>query len=166
VWLYFNYQPDAAGAWLDLDAELRSDIRTAHDVRATHRLAGVLLTWLTPAVCVLALVRRHRPTHWVGVVVAAFAVVFVGFTGYLLPWDQVGMWAVTVGTDLRGFRFLGGDNVRFVLLDGRQIDAATLLRWLYVHLTVGLFLFALIGWLVRHRKPGPRGCVSNACSIA
>jgi hypothetical protein len=54
----------------------------------------------------------------------------LAFTGYLLPWDQLALWAVTVGTNMMGYMPVFGSQVRFELLGGFEIGPATLLRWI------------------------------------
>ena len=80
----------------------------------------------------------------------------LAFTGYLLPWDQLALWAVTVGTNMMGFTPVFGDQVRFVLLGGKQIGAETLLRWYVLH--VLMLPFVLVIFLAIHfwrvRKDG------------
>ena len=50
----------------------------------------------------------------------------LSFTGYLLPWDQLALWAVTVGTNMMWYTPVFGEQVRFVLLGG-EIGTDTLL---------------------------------------
>ena len=65
------------------------------------------------------------------------ATLTASFTGYLLPWDQLALWAVKVPTSSSGFRFLfGDDRVRFVLLGGSEVAVATLKRWFILHTIV------------------------------
>ena len=47
----------------------------------------------------------------------------LSFTGYLLPWDQLALWAVAVGTNMMGYTPVFGKEVRFVLLGGAEIGA-------------------------------------------
>ena len=51
----------------------------------------------------------------------------LSFTGYLLPWDQLALWAVTVGTNMGGYSPVLGDQVRFALLGSAEIGTETLL---------------------------------------
>ena len=81
-------------------------------------------------------------------------VVLAVLTGYLLPWDQLALWAVTVGENLRGYLPLFGDRVRFVLLGGAEVSPQTLLWWLLAHgllavLSTGLIIAAWRAILVR-----------------
>jgi quinol-cytochrome oxidoreductase complex cytochrome b subunit len=80
----------------------------------------------------------------------------LSFTGYLLPWDQLALWAVAVGTNMMGYSPVIGEQVRFVLLGGVEIGAETLLRWYVLH--VLLFPFVTVIFLAIHfwrvRKDG------------
>ena len=80
----------------------------------------------------------------------------LSFTGYLLPWDQLALWAVTVGTNMMGYTPVFGEQVRFVLLGGVEIGTDTLLRWYVLH--VLLLPFVLVIFMAIHfwrvRKDG------------
>ena len=72
----------------------------------------------------------------------------LSFTGYLLPWDQLAFWAVTVGTSMADFvPFIGGE-VREILLGGDQVGSQTLLRFYVLH--VAVLPVALVGFLMVH----------------
>jgi quinol-cytochrome oxidoreductase complex cytochrome b subunit len=58
------------------------------------------------------------------------------FTGYLLPWDQLGLWAVRVGTDLKGYRPAFGSQARFVVIGGSEISKSMLWRRFVIHTAV------------------------------
>ena len=74
-----------------------------------------------------------REFNWViGVNLLQFTLL-LSFTGYLLPWDQLALWAVTVGTNMMGYTPVFGEQVRFVLLGGVEIGTDTLLRWYVLH---------------------------------
>jgi quinol---cytochrome c reductase cytochrome b subunit, bacillus type len=77
----------------------------------------------------------------------------LAFTGYLLPWDQLAVWAVTVGTEMAGFTPLFGQQVQFVLLGGTVIGPETLLRWYVLHvLALPFFLTIFLAvhfWRIR-----------------
>ena len=94
----------------------------------------------------------------------------MAFTGYLLPWDQLGYWAITVGTNMaRATPLLGhegpfsyilgmkaNNDIRFALLGGTMIDAPALLR-AYVWHCVGIPVVAAALMMVhfwRVRKDG------------
>jgi quinol-cytochrome oxidoreductase complex cytochrome b subunit len=78
---------------------------------------------------------------------------FLSFTGYLLPWDQLAYWAVTVGTNIASSVPVVGPSVRELLIGGRTIEQATLIRFYVLHVIVlpgalGV-LFAYHMWRVR-----------------
>ena len=77
----------------------------------------------------------------------------LSFTGYLLPWDQLALWAVAVGTNMMGYTPVFGQEVRFVLLGGAEIGSDTLLRWYVLHVLflpcVIVIFMAIHFWRVR-----------------
>jgi quinol-cytochrome oxidoreductase complex cytochrome b subunit len=84
------------------------------------------------------------------------ATLFLSFTGYLLPWDQLAFWAVTVGTNIASSVPLVGPQIRELLIGGRAIEQATLLRFYVLHvIMLPLGLGALFGYhMWRVRKDG------------
>src|SRR3712207_9144571 len=77
------------------------------------------------------LFRSYKPPrefNWVVGVVLLLLTLLLAFTGYLLPWDQLAIWAVQVGTSMAGFTPVFGQQVQFVLLGGVEIGPETLLR--------------------------------------
>ncbi len=141
VALYFLYRPSAVAGWNDrLPASEERDVWLAHAVQLAHHLAA----WLTVATAVAAAIvmtiarapRGRRVTGagiGAGIVVAALGAFF---TGLLLPWDQLALWAVTVGSDLRGYKVLFEPTVRFVIMDNVELDKGSVVRWLLVHVLV------------------------------
>jgi quinol-cytochrome oxidoreductase complex cytochrome b subunit len=89
-------------------------------------------------------------------VVLLLLTLLLSFTGYLLPWDQLALWAVTVGTNMMGFTPVFGSDVRFALLGSREISGDTLLRWYVLH--VLLLPFVIVIFMAVHfwrvRKDG------------
>ncbi len=135
-------------------------------IRAVHRIAAHLMV----AVVFLHLVRvfltgaykngtgrgQRREWNWVLGVVMIVLTLFLSFTGYLLPWDQLAYWAVTVGTNIASSVPFVGPQMRELLIGGRSIDQATLLRFYVLHV---IFLPAGLGALLayhmwRVRKDG------------
>ena len=114
-----------------------------------------------------------REFNWVIGVILLTLTLLLSFTGYLLPWDQLAIWAITVGSNMaRATPFLGhegpgaallsfgglnfihaGDDVRFALLSGRFVGEATLLRFYVLHCVgfplVAATLMAIHFWRVR-----------------
>jgi ubiquinol-cytochrome c reductase cytochrome b subunit len=80
--------------------------------------------------------KRPRELTWVSGVILFLGTVALGFTGYLLPWDQEGYWATTVGTSMAGYVPVIGDFLVQVLRDGAKVSGATLTRFYAVHMLV------------------------------
>jgi quinol-cytochrome oxidoreductase complex cytochrome b subunit len=76
-------------------------------------------------------------------VILLLLTLLLSFSGYLLPWDQLALWAVTVGTNMAGFVPVIGDQVKFALLAGVEVSAATLLRFYVLHVLAFPFIIVL-----------------------
>jgi quinol-cytochrome oxidoreductase complex cytochrome b subunit len=108
--------------------------------------------------------KRPREFNWVVGVVLLLLTLALSFTGYLLPWDQLAFWAITVGTSIVAYFPVVGEPARYLLLGGYEIGQAALLRFYVLHcillpLVMG-FLIALHFWRVRKDggiavPPGP-----------
>ena len=75
--------------------------------------------------------KAPREFNWVIGVCLLLVTLFLSFTGYLLPWDQLAFWAVTVGSNIVAYMPWLGEKVRFLLLGGqrgRSDGAPALLR--------------------------------------
>ena len=132
-------------------------------IRAVHRISAHLMV----VAVFLHLVRvfltgaykngmgrgQRRQVNWVLGVVMLLLTLFLSFTGYLLPWDQLAFWAVTVGTNIAAAVPYIGPDIRELLIGGRTIEQATLIRFYVLHvffLPLGLgVLFAYHMWRVR-----------------
>jgi quinol-cytochrome oxidoreductase complex cytochrome b subunit len=132
-------------------------------IRAVHRLAAHLMV----AAVFLHLVRvfltgafkngsgrgQKREWNWVIGVGMFLLTLFLSFTGYLLPWDQLAYWAITVGTNIASSIPFIGPTVRELLLGGRTIEQPTLIRFYVLHVIflpgglAALFLYHM--WRIR-----------------
>jgi quinol-cytochrome oxidoreductase complex cytochrome b subunit len=147
-------------------------------LRSVHRLSAHLMV----AAVFLHLVRvfltgaykngvpsrnQHREWNWVIGVAMLLVTLLLSFTGYLLPWDQLAYWAVTVGTNIASSIPLIGPAVRETLLGGRNIDQPTLIRFYALHVIfLPGTLFALFAYhMWRVRKDGGLAA-SDAVSLA
>jgi quinol-cytochrome oxidoreductase complex cytochrome b subunit len=97
-----------------------------------------------------------REFNWVvGVFLFVLTILF-SYTGYLLPWDQLAYWAVTVGTNMAEATPVVGSEIKLLLLGGHSIDENALLRFYVLHCVV-LPLATVVGVSVhvwRVRKDG------------
>jgi quinol-cytochrome oxidoreductase complex cytochrome b subunit len=104
-----------------------------------------------------------RELNWlVGVALLLLTLLF-SFTGYLLPWDQLAYWAITVGTNIASSIPLIGKWIRFLLLGGNEISQNTLIRFYTIHVallpSILTLLIAYHMW--RIRKDGGLACYDN-----
>jgi quinol-cytochrome oxidoreductase complex cytochrome b subunit len=89
--------------------------------------------------------RPPREFNWVIGVLLLILTLLLGYTGYLLPYDQLSYWAVTVGANIVGYIPLIGKEIRFLLLGGNQIGEYTLIRFYVLHCVIlPLFLTSLV----------------------
>jgi quinol-cytochrome oxidoreductase complex cytochrome b subunit len=160
--LLFLYVPSVERAYASVK-DIEYVVTFGWWIRAVHRIAAHLMV----VAVVLHLVRtfltgaykngtgrgQRREWNWVIGVVMLLLTLFLSFTGYLLPWDQLAYWAVTVGTNIASSIPYVGPTVRELLIGGRTIEQATLIRFYVLHcilLPGGLgVLFAYHMWRVR-----------------
>ena len=152
VALFFVYRPTATATWNDLvDARYTTEVQLAQVIRFVHWLASHLAMWTAIVAGVLLVGRPSGVRRWVAPTIGAGMVVTTwaaSFTGYLLPWDQLALWAVKVGSSMAGYQPLFGSQVRFVLIGGVEVSPGTIVGWLLVHslvlspLLVGLVVLA------------------------
>lgn len=87
-----------------------------------------------------------REITWLTGVVLLLATLGMGFTGYLLPWNQRAYWATTVGTEIAGTAPLIGDFILRILRGGTDLSAVTLARFFAVHIWfLPVIIIGLIG---------------------
>ena len=156
LYLFFNYRPTSSGASFESPPGADGAVRAQQMMRALHHLDSWLVIGTALALGVLVLI-EHRARTWdaVHTWMLVGACLVASFTGALLPWDQLGLWSVTVGTNFSGYRPLFDDKARFVLLGGSEIDVAAIERWLIVHVIAGVVLIGAVGALLLkwHRRP-------------
>ena len=162
--LMFHYSPSAAiGPDGFPDAysrmlNLRSNIFWGDFMRNMHRWAAhgmvafvalhMLRVYLTGAH------RGGREFNWVIGCILGLLTVFLSYTGYLLPWDQLAFWGVKVGTEIA--RLAPGDIIRGILLGDTDVSGEALLRFYVLHVAVlPTIMGSLIAWhFWRIRKDG------------
>ncbi len=145
ILLMYYYHPTKGQAYRDI-IYLMSDVPFGKLLRNMHRWAGhlmVITVWLHMfRVFLTGSYKKPRQFNWCVGVVLLVLTLLLSFTGYLLPDDQLGFWAVTVGTSMaRATPLLGHEgpfgpqlgmtpynDVRFALLGGSIVDANALLR--------------------------------------
>jgi len=97
-----------------------------------------------------------REFNWAVGVFLLFCTLWLSFTGYLLPWDQIAFWAVTVGTRMAEYAPLISAESNFILLGNITVSQETLIRFYVMHV-IAFPLLAAIFMVVhfwRIRKDG------------
>ncbi len=175
VLLMFYYRPTLEWAYHDMLA-LR-DVVSYGVLRELHRWgahAMVIAVWLHMyRVFLTGSYKKPREFNWCVGVVLLVLTLLLSFTGYLLPWDQLSIWAITVGSNMaRAVPIVGHEgpaqqvlsvggidmitsasDSRFVLLGARVVGEETLNRFYVLHCVaiplVAAFLMAVHFWRVR-----------------
>jgi cytochrome b6 len=156
VLLMFYYVPSVERAYQDIQA-LETNVRFGQLLRNLHR-------WMAHAMIILVLLhmmrvfytgayKPPREFNWIIGVVLFVLTLLLSFTGYLLPWDQLAFWAITVGTTMIGSAPVMGDESKFLLLGGFEVGPAALIRFYTLHvialpLVISVFM-AVHFWRVR-----------------
>ncbi len=156
VLLMFYYVPSVERAYQDIQ-ELETNVRFGQLLRNLHR-------WMAHAMIILVLMhmmrvfytgayKPPREFNWLVGVVLFILTLLLSFTGYLLPWDQLAFWAITVGTTMVGSAPVLGDESKFLLLGGFSVGPNALIRFYTLHviglpLVISVFM-AVHFWRVR-----------------
>ena len=100
--------------------------------------------------------KKPRELTWVGGVLIFFVVLGFGFTGYLLPWNQLSYWATTVGTEMAASVPEVGAGLGILLRGGQAVGQETLSRFYVLHVVVlpWVLVFLVIAHLVLIRTQG------------
>ena len=156
VLLMFYYRPATSVAYQDMK-DLDTLINFGLLLRNIHRYSAhgmVIVVFLHMLrVFYTGAYRPPREFNWAIGAILLFCTFFLSFTGYLLPWDQLGIWAVTVGTNMAGATPFVGEQTRFLLIGGYEISDNTLVRWYVLHVIgvplVTAVLMAVHFWRIR-----------------
>ena len=159
LYLMFFYVPSISRAYQDIQA-IEASVAFGSFVRNMHRWAAHLMV-LTVFLHMIRVFyhgayKPPREFNWVIGVVLLFCTLWLSFTGYLLPWDQIAFWAITVGTQMALYAPLLGAESSFFLLGGIQVGQDTLLRFYVMHVIAFPLITAilLIVHFWRIRKDG------------
>lgn len=156
VLLMFYYVPSTDSAYQNMK-DLEFVVTAGLVLRNMHRWAAHLMV-----VCVIlhlcrvfytAAYKRPREFNWVLGVFLFLLTLALSFTGYLLPWDQLAFWAITVGTNIAGYAPIVGKKLQFMFLGGNIVGESALIRFYVLHVLVlpafAALLIAVHVWRVR-----------------
>ncbi len=139
VLLMFRYDASVERAYSSVQA-LETVVPFGSLIRAIHHWAGNLL--LITAVLHLVRVfaaggfRGERRMNWLMGLGLLLLVVIFNFTGYLLPWDQLAFWAITVGTGLLIYIPIIGQPISDFLLGGPEVAQPALRNFYALHVAL------------------------------
>lgn len=167
VLLMFYYRPTVEHAYWDMK-DLRFVVAFGPLLRNLHRWSAHVMVLFVmfhmASVFYRSAYKPPREYNWVVGVILLLLTFLLSFTGYLLPWDQLAIWAVTVGTNMAAatpllgsegpFALVGPENdARFVLLGSKLVGQAGLLRFYVLHcvlLPLAFVIFVSVHfWRVR-----------------
>lgn len=134
--LMVYYVPSPAEAYESV-LKITNSVPFGSLIRDVHRLGAegmvifvflhMLRTYLTGSY------KKERSFTWLTGVVLLLITLFLSFSGYLLPWDQLAYWAVTIGTSMADKAPLIGTELNLLLRGAPDIGAGGLLRFYLLH---------------------------------
>lgn len=146
ILLMLYYHPAAPQAYRDMK-DLRFVVSNGVFLRNLHRLAAQLMViavfWHMFHVFYRGGYKPPHEFNWVVGIFLLLLTLFLSYTGYLLPWDQLAFWAITVGTNIISSMPFVGPKIRFLLLGGNIVGENALLRFYVLHCVI-LPLLALL----------------------
>jgi len=139
VMLMFRYEPSVERAYSSIQM-LETQVAFGALFRAVHHWSANLLVITTflhlVRVFLTGSYKRGRATNWLIGTVLFILVLAFNFTGYLLPWDQLAYWAITVSTSLVSYVPVVGPEVGRLLLADAQVGQGALSNFYAAHVAV------------------------------
>jgi len=159
ILLRFHYEASPEAAY-DSILRIQEGLVFGKFVRNIHHWSGMFLI----VISFLHMLRVFLsgaftpPRHWNWVIGIALllSLVFVNFTGYLLPWDQLSYWAITVSTNMLDYVPLVGQGFKELIRGGTEVGANTLLNFYTFHTGIfpGLLVVLMLVHFWKLRKAG------------
>jgi quinol-cytochrome oxidoreductase complex cytochrome b subunit len=157
--LKFHYEPTPENAYNSV-LKIQSGLLFGQMVRNLHHWSAILLLWVTflhmLRVIFTGAYRKPRHATWIFGLVLLILVVLANFTGYLLPWDQLSYWAITISTSLLEYIPLIGHSLKESLLGSQEVGGPTLTNFFNLH--TGIIPLTIVILMVYHfwriRKAG------------
>ncbi|HVC05870.1 MAG TPA: cytochrome b N-terminal domain-containing protein, partial [Candidatus Acidoferrales bacterium] len=156
LFLMFYYIPSVDSAYQNVK-DLQFVAVFGDIIRNMHRWAAhgmVITVWLHMArVFYQGAYKPPREFNWVIGTFLLLITLLLSFSGYLLPWDQLAIWAITVGTNMAKYAPIVGPYTRYLLLGGDQVAQGALIRFYVLHVIalplIGFLLMVVHFWRVR-----------------
>src|SRR5260370_24097623 len=132
ILLMLYYHPSVPQAYADMK-DLQFVVSAGVFLRNLHRWSAHAMVFLVFAhmfkVFYRGAYRPPRQFNWVIGVFLLLVTLLLSYTGYLLPWDQLAFWAVTVGSNIAKPVPVIGHRMRFLFLGGNEVNANGLPRF-------------------------------------
>jgi cytochrome b6 len=139
ILLLFYYRPSAEGAYESIQF-LMAEVQFGWLIRSIHSWGANLMIFMAFvhlfSVMLLKAYRAPREITWLTGVGLLFVSMGLGFTGYLLPWNELAFFATRVGTEIPGVIPVVGPFIRELGRGGADIGGATLTRFYALHVSV------------------------------
>ena len=139
ILLLLYYRPSAENAFESVQF-IVTEVQFGWLIRSIHSWSAnlMILTLFIHLFSVFFLRAYYRPREmtWVSGVVLFFISICFGFSGYLLPWNEVSFFATKVGTEIAGVVPVVGHGVLRLLRGGDDVTGATLTRFFGFHVAV------------------------------
>ena len=156
ILLMLYYQPAIPHAYENMK-DLKYVVSNGNFLRNMHRWSAHLMV-ISVFLHMLRVFfkgayRPPREFNWIVGVVLLIITLLLSYTGYLLPYDQLSYWAVTVGANIARHVPVFGERLSFLLLGGNYIGEYTLVRFYVLHCVIlpafMAMLVALHFWKIR-----------------
>lgn len=139
ILLLLYYRPSAEGAFESVqfivtEVEFGWLIRSVHSWSANLLIAALFIHMFS--VYFMSAFRPPREITWITGVVLLFISIAFGFSGYLLPWNELAFFATKVGTEIAGVVPLIGPPLLRFLRGGDDVTGATLTRFFGFHVAI------------------------------
>jgi cytochrome b6 len=170
ILLLFYYRPSSEHAYESVQF-LMAEVQFGWLIRSIHSWGANLMVFMVFvhlfSVLFLKAYRSPRELTWISGALLLMLALGLGFTGYLLPWNELAFFATRVGTEIPGVVPVVGEFVRNFLRGGEDVSGATLTRFYALHVSVlpGLAFMLIALHVLLVQRPGmsvPPGIVRQA----
>jgi quinol-cytochrome oxidoreductase complex cytochrome b subunit len=152
----FFYIPSTTQAYTDI-LNIQSSQAFGLLTRNVHRWGAHLMVFFVflhmMRVFYHGAYKPPREFNWVIGVLLLLMTIGLSFTGYLLPWDQISFWAITIGLNMASYTPIINTPIQNLIFGGLEVGQNTLLRFYVLHIMVlplvAAILLAVHFWRIR-----------------
>jgi quinol-cytochrome oxidoreductase complex cytochrome b subunit len=152
----FFYVPSSTSAYTDI-LNIQASVAFGLLTRNVHRWGAHLMVFFVflhmMRVFYHGAYKPPREFNWVVGVLLLLMTIGLSFTGYLLPWDQISYWAITIGLNMASYTPIINTPIQNLIFGGLEVGQNTLLRFYVLHIMVlplvAAILLAVHFWRIR-----------------